>query len=253
MLYSGKINNSLTQSFSQMATTENSFGKKLRNAQDIITFVQGFTNYTPPRTQETLVAMQTLLTSVISANATEASTRQQYRAAVDTRTTAFNKGTNSIPKLLVAIRAAVEAQYGKNSPEAGAIHSILRTIRAGKSVPTPSKTEGEEAAQAVSRSQRSYGSQTQLFNNLVNTLNQLPGYNPSNPAIKIAALQTFVTQLTTLNNAVAQKYAALQSARANRMVLYTDLNDRTQRVKAYVKSQYGQVSNEYKLIKGISA
>jgi hypothetical protein len=236
-----------------MAHSEQSFGKKLRNAQDMITFVQGFTNYTPPRTQETLVAMQTLLTSVISANATEATNRQQYRAAVDARTTAFSKGMNSIPKLLVAIRAAVDAQYGKNSAESASIQSILRTIRAGKSVQAPAKTEGEEAAQAVSRSQRSYGSQTQLFNNLVNTLNQLPGYNPSNPAIKIAALQTFVTQLTTLNNAVAQKFAALQSARSNRSVLYTDLNDRTQRMKAYVKSQYGQVSNEYKLIKGISA
>jgi len=235
-----------------MAASENSFGKKLRNAQDMLTFVQGFTNYTPPRTQESVVSLQTLITSITSANATEATVKQQYRAAVDARATVFVKGTNGISKLLTVIRAAVEAQYGKNSAEATSVNAIIRTIRSTNSVPAPVATEGAEAAQTVSRSQRSYGSQTQYFNNLVNTLNQLPGYNPSNPTIKIAALQTFVTQLTTLNNAVAQKFAGLQTARTSRTTLYTELSDRTQRMKAYVKSQYGQVSNEYRLIKGIA-
>lgn len=235
-----------------MASSENSFGKKLRNAQDILTYVQGFINYTPPRTQESVTALQTLVTGVMTANATEATAFQQYRAAVDARSSSFSKGATALPKLLTSIKAAVDAQYGKNSAEATSVNSIVRTIRSSKSVAVQVITEGVEAAQTISRSQRSYGSQTQYFNNLVNTLNQLSGYNPSNAAIKIAALQTFVTQLTTLNNAVAQKFAGLQTARSTRKTIYTDLNDRTQRMKAYVKSQYGSVSNEYKLIKGLT-
>lgn len=235
-----------------MATSDTSFGKKLRNGQDLLTFVQGFAGYVPPRAQESVAALQALLSSVITANATEAITRQQYRAAVDARANAFRTGNNSIAKLTTLIRAAVEAQYGKKSGETSSIHTLIRSLRAVKPTAAPVNPDQPDAVQTISRSQLSYGSQTQHFNDLINTLNQLNGYNPSNTAIKIATLQTFVTQLSTLNNTVTQKFAALQMARATRTALYADLKDRTQRAKSYVKAQYGTVSNEYKLIKGLS-
>ena len=92
---------------------------------------------------------------------------------------------------------------------------------------------------------------TQMFNDIISTVGQFTGYNPTNATIKIAGLQAISTQLTTLNNTVAQKIQVLKTARATRQNLYTDLKDRVQRIKSYVKAQYGLNSNEYKLIKGI--
>jgi hypothetical protein len=43
------------------STTESSFGAKLRRAQDLLTYIQGFAGYTPPRTQESATGFQTLI------------------------------------------------------------------------------------------------------------------------------------------------------------------------------------------------
>lgn len=80
---------------------------------------------------------------------------------------------------------------------------------------------------------------TQFFNDIVNTLTQFPAYNPSTDTLKIAALQLTASQLTILNDNVAQKVLQLKSTRASRQNLYSDLKDRVQRIKSYVKSQYG--------------
>ena len=41
------------------STSETTFGAKLRNAQDLVTYITGFVGYVPPRTQETVASMIT--------------------------------------------------------------------------------------------------------------------------------------------------------------------------------------------------
>lgn len=233
------------------STTESSFGARLRRAQDILTYIAGFTGYNPPRTQESVAGFTAFVNSIVSANASESSLQQNYKTAVDLRQAAFLKTPSSVDKLLAPIRGAVEAQFGKKSTEAVAIAAIIKNMRATKLVQAPADPNSPAQQQTISQSERSYGSMTQFFNDIINTLTQFAGYNPTNNALKIVNLQTTATQLTTLNNNVASKIQILKTARANRQNLYTDLKDRVQRIKSYVKAQYGNNSNEYRLIKGI--
>lgn len=233
------------------STSENSFGARLRRAQDLLTFISGFTGYTPPRTQESVASFTTLVNSIVTTNASETSLQQNYKAAVDVRQAAFIKTPASVDKLLAPIRGAVEAQFGKKSTEAGAIGAIIKTMRATKLIQLPPDPSTPTVQNSISQSERSYGSMTQYFNDIINTLTQFTAYNPTNVAIKIVTLQTTALQLTTLNNSVATKIQVLTTARVSRQSLYTDLKDRAQRIKSYVKAQYGTSSNEYNLIKGI--
>ncbi len=237
------------------STTESSFGAKLRRAQDLLTFIQGFTGYAPPRAQESIIGFGTLVTTTIASNTSEATTQQQYKAVVDARQAAFKSNPVSITKLLPQIKGAIESQYGKKSTEAVSANAIIKTMRASKLIVTPATPSTDPnnptTAQVLSQSEKSYGSQTQYFNDLINTISQFTAYAPSNNNIKLAQLQTFSTSVTTLNNAVAQKLQPLKTARATRSASYIDLKDRVQRIKQYVKSQYGLKSNEYNLIKGI--
>lgn len=232
------------------STVENTFGSKLRNAQDIVNIVQGFTGYAPPRTQETVASVNSLITSIVTSNTTLANTKQQYDLAVASRQNAYKGTPVSIDKLLVSIKGAVDAQYGKTSKESTSITSQLQAMRATKLVRLPADPTKGTQETTISQSERSYGSIIQSFNNIVGGLTQFTGFNPSNPNIKVAALQATATNVTNLNNTVAQKIQALKTNQTNRNALYTDLQDRIQRIKSYVKSQYGMNSNEYNLIKG---
>lgn len=233
------------------STSENTFGAKLRNAQDLLNFIQGFAGYAPPRTQESVASMTSLIASIVTANSTTASNQQQYKTATAARQAAY-KGTNgSIEKLLPSIKGAVEAQFGKKSPETASIGAQIKTMRSNKLVKSPTDPTKQTQEKTVSQSERSYGSMVQAFNNIIASLQQFSGYNPSNANLKVAALQTTATNANALNNTVAQKTLALKNAKANRDTLYADLKDRVQRIKSYVKAQYGIASNEYKLIKGL--
>jgi hypothetical protein len=233
------------------STSENTFGSKLRNGQDLSNYILGFTAYTPPRTQESAAAMATLLTSIVTANNTAANNQQQYRTAVKARQTAYAGANGSIVKLLPNINGAVEAQYGKTSVEAKSIAAQIKSMRAKKLVKLPADPTKQAQEKTISQSERSYGSMLQAFNNIVASLQQFTGYNPSNTNLRVAALQATSTQVTTLNNSVAQKIQALKTAKSSRDNLYLDLKDRAQRIKSYVKAQYGVTSNEYTLIKGL--
>jgi hypothetical protein len=232
-------------------TTENSFGARLHRAQDLINYIQGFTNYAPPREQESLANFTTLINSIVSTNGSESSVQHQFKSAVNLRQAAFKGTSKSVEKLLAPIKGAVESQYGKNSTESEAVTSIINNMRSTKLVKPPIDPNAPKKTKTISQSERSYGSMTQMFNNMISTMGQFTDYNPTNDAIKISGLQATATQLTTLNNTIAQKIQALQIARASRQTQYADLQERVQRIKSYVKAQYGINSNEYKLIKGI--
>ena len=233
------------------STSENTFGAKLRNAQDLLNYIQGFTGYAPPRAQESVASMTTLITSIVTANTATANNQQQYKAATAARQAAYNGTNGSIEKILPSIKGAVEAQFGKKAPETESIGAQIKAMRSSKLVKSPTDPTKLTQEKTVSQSERSYGSMVQSFNNIIASLQQFSGYNPSNTTLRITALQAATAQVTTLNNNVAQRTLALKTSKVNRDTLYTDLKDRVQRIKSYVKAQYGVSSNEYKLIKGL--
>jgi len=149
--------------------------------------------------------MTTLINTIVATNASESSQHENYKAAVDNRQAAFSKKTGSIEKLLSPIKGAVEAQYGKKTTEAATINAIIKKMRATKLTKAPVDPTNPNQAKSISQSERSYGSMTQFFNDIVNAITQFTAYNPSSASLKIPALQATATQLTTLNNTVAQK------------------------------------------------
>ena len=230
------------------SSSETSFGARLLRAKTLQSYINNFTGYNPPRTQETAADLNILLDDIATINATESSLQQNYNTAVNNRYNAFRTDTISVFKLLAPIRGAVEAQFGKGSTEFNQIDSIVKKIRDAKLIRKPATDTTPETT--ISSSEQSYGSSTQYFNDIINTLSQLPNYNPSNVNIQVASLQTFATQLNTLNTQVATTYQNLRTARHKRLDYYNELSERGKRIKAYVKANYGVLSQEYTLIKG---
>lgn len=234
------------------SSSDSSFGAKLRKGQDILVSISGFHGYNPPRAEESVAGFTDFINSLISTNATESSLRENYKVAIDLRQAAFTRKIGSVDKLISPIKGAVESQFGKKSSEAASINAIVHKMRATKLIKLPTDPANPLQQTSISKSERSYGSMSQFFNDIINTLNQFSDFNPSNDTLKIATLQNKAVQITTLNDSVMQKIQDLKATRADRIALYAELKDRVQRIKSYVKAQYGNSSTEYNLIKGIS-
>ena len=233
------------------STIESSYGAKLRKAQDLLTLIQGFNNFTPPPRQESLTAYAALIESISNANSTTATNKQLYKDAVADRQSAYKGNSASIDKLLAPIRGAVDAQFGKNSSESKGIATIVKNMRATKLIKLPADPTKNVQAKTVSQSERSYGSIIQNFSDIINTLKQIQGYSPSNTVLSVESLLEIQQRVSNLNNVVVQQVGSLKNSQKDRADLYAELKERTQRIKAYIKAQYGMNSNEYQLTKGI--
>jgi len=230
------------------STSEITFGSRLHNAEKILTHLQSFTGYEPPAPDQSVINLQRIITGIKAQNANAARSIQAYSAAVDTRQKLFLKNSDSLIKLMSPISSAVRALFGKASKEASGIAALVTKIRGANVKKSPAAPDSE----FVSQSERSFGSITQSFANLVATLeNYGAAYKPANDNIKPAALNTKLTQLTDVNIAVTVAYGALKQSRDDRASAYKTLAALVQGIKDAVKSQYGITATEYVLIKGI--
>jgi hypothetical protein len=231
------------------SSNEKTFGSKLANAETLATHLTTYTTYAPVRPEESVVNYKGLITTIKTNNTLVASTQTTYSQATDKRVKLFAKNTDSLNKTLAPIAGQIRSKFGKTSKEAEYIASMITKIRGESSKKLKKDDEGE----FVSQSERSYGSQTQTFNDIITTLTTYgTDYAPANVKIKLPALNTQLTALTTANTAVATAYGLYKPAKDNRKTQYADLKDRSTRIKDSVKSQFGLTSNEYKLIKGLS-
>jgi hypothetical protein len=230
------------------STSEATWGAKVANAETLATYLQSFTAYAPPNPQMSVTNYQTAIATAKTLNQNTATALQVWSAAIDARQQIFFKAADSLKKILSPIGATVRASFGKTSKQAADIAAIINKIR-GEKIKTQKK---DSSGEFISQSERSYGSITQSFADIITTLQGYgTGYNPINAAITIVALQAKLTAINTANTNVASAYSQLKQKRDNRLASYTDLSQITQKIKDAVKSQYGQVSTEYVLIKGL--
>jgi len=233
-----------------MANQESSYGARLHKSQDLLTYVNGFGQYDPPREEETIDELTSLVDVIVDSNMEVAQKLEHYREAVNARQLAFKESEYSLKKITGLVRFAVEAQFGKTSVQAKDLASVIRKISGTKLTKAPLDPNGNQQRK-VSTSQQSYGSLTQHFNDLVATVGEFQDYTSSNPELTLEGLQAKAQELTNLNNAVTTGIQELSTARSERSNHYADLKERVQRIKSYVKAQFGIDSKEYKLIKGI--
>lgn len=230
------------------STSEATFGAKIANAEAVSTHLKAFMGYVAPTKETTIDNYDDLIASMKTDNSGVATKKLAYSTAVDARQKHFLKDPTSISKILSPIVAAVRAKMGKSAKEVGDITALMTKIRGEK----PKKPKEGDTAENLSQSERSYGSMTQNFSDIVTTLTALgDGYSVVNPSLQLPALLKKVADITTANNAVTTTYGSLKTTVDGRANRYDDLSERTQRIKESVKSQYGVASTEYKLIKGL--
>ncbi|HRQ31011.1 MAG TPA: hypothetical protein PLU49_13090, partial [Saprospiraceae bacterium] len=224
---------------------------RLARAEDLVTYISGFENYGPPRPEETIESMKALIRTLFDVNANVAARQKDYSTAVDVRFNAFWKVDNSVQKLIVQIRAAVEAQFGKKSTEAAIVNRIIKRMREIRIRKAPANLETPAGQTAASRSDRKFGTLTHFFNDIVTTIENTAGYDSTNERVKKQTLKDTAANLSLLNAEVAKKEQELKSASDHRLLQYAELKLRADRIKAYVKGFYGMKSQEYELIKGM--
>ena len=228
--------------------SEVSFGARAGNAHKLADAVSTFPGYSAPMLSDSVVEYKILLVAVESSNAAVAINTDAYNTAVKNRELIFRKNDVSVIKLLSPIRQAVSAQFSKDSREVKAANNIILRIRNSKIITYKDKDGNDHN---ISQSEQSYGSLTQLFKDLVNTISNFNGYAPSRAELKIANLTTFAASLETVNKNVNLALLQLNTSRNLRNQHYTDLHDRSQRIKSYVSAQYGIKSPENAAIKGL--
>lgn len=120
---------------------------------------------------------------------------------------------------------------------------------------TPNE-DGEISPKSISTSRQSYDSLLENFSMLTTLVTNVPNYDPNENALKVTNLQTYLTSLTTANNAVNDALFQLANARygrdASQFMPLSGVVDVSQDFKKYIKSLYGGDSHQYKTISNIS-
>lgn len=237
------------------SNSEVTFGARVANASKISAHLKTFTGYVAPTANTTIPSYDALIASLTTENTSIATKKAAYSAAVEVRQKLFFKDKDCLMKILSPVTSAVRAKIGKTAKRVTDITALVVKIRGEKKAkgkdPKPEDT-AEENKDSVSQSERSYGSMTQNFNDIITTLTSLgTDYAPVNTAHKLPALNTKLASIKTANDTATTTFGALKTSIDTRSSQYTDLTERTQRIKEAVKSQYGVNSTEYNLIKGL--
>ncbi len=230
------------------SNSEVTFGARLNNASTILTHIQAFVGYAPPVPNLLAANLDTVIANIKTQNSTTAGNKQAYSAVVEKRQKLFSKDSDSLVKIMSPLGATVRSIFTKSSKEATDITAMITKIRGEKI----KKDKTEPNAEFVSQSEKSYGSMTQNFADIIATLQKFgPAYKPANESIKLESLTTKLDLLRQANTDVAVAYGTLKESTDDRNALYKSLSTLIQGIKDAVKSQYSLRSTEYNLIKGL--
>lgn len=230
---------------------EQSFGARHLRMKELKQYVNEWDNYDPPRPEETVEELEKFLDNVAEVNMAETLNQGSYNTAVITRQELFKKKNGSIEKLLTQARGVVEANYGKTSIEAKQIAAIITEFRATKVIKLPANPANPDVERTVSQSQKGYGSVTKFFADTVGLISKMSNYKATNPALTVAGLQEKLGIVNKVNEQVATCLQVMRSSRNERLRLYKEMKERSDRIKSYAKGEYGTDSQEYRSIKGI--
>ena len=194
-------------------------------------------------------------------------------ANVSTTFTAFKVATNNreivflpLKKLATRIMSSLRS-CGVNEQTIKDALTINRKLQGKRAKSIAAESNASETREAVpsetpvdlpshiSVSQQSYDSRIEFFAKLIDLLIATPAYNPNEPDLKIAALNTVLANMKASNAVVVSATTNFSNARiARSKSLYapvTGLVDVAIECKEYVKSVFGATSYEYKQVSGI--
>ena len=241
--------------------SETCHAKNVANFEDLISFCTGYgTTYNPVNVNIKLPGLNAKHTAALAAI-----------QAVKTTKTAFDNATNareiifaSLKKLSTRIVNALEATTAAKQTVDDA-KTVNRKIQGKRANGKLTKADAglienpeqptEPVDKTISVSQQSYDALIDNFAKLIQTVTAEPLYLPNETDLKIATLNTLLTNLKTANTGVISATTAYSNGRISRdTILYaptTGLVDMALEVKKYVKSLFGATSPQYKQVSGL--
>lgn len=232
--------------------SETGHAKNVNNFQQLISFCTGYgATYNPSKATLSLPSLalkhqmaQTELQNWIDATV-------NFNNFVNSRMMVFEPLRKLSTRLISAL--SVTNASSEMIKDAKTINRKIQGKRATEiKAPTNPNTP---VPNTISASQLSYVLQIEHFSKLIVLLKSEASYTPNEPELRIAELETYLTQLNVHNTNVMQSYAAVSNARIKRdAILYkvkTGLVDTAMEVKAYIKSLFGTTSDQYLQVKSL--
>ena len=242
------------------STSETGHAKNVVNFETLISFCLGYgATFNPSKVNLKVPALQTQLASCKANIASVTSTSVAFNNAVNARMIAFDglkKLSTRLVNSLEVSGAASQTIKDAKTVNAKVQGSKLTKADAGKA-PTPVDPNAPvvETDKTISASQQSYTSLIEHFSKIITILSTEPTYVPNENPLKIATLNTQLTNLKNTNTAVINAYTTVSNTRISRdQSLYNSTNglcETAKEVKMYVKSVFGTTSQQYKQVSGI--
>ena len=234
------------------STSEVGHTKNVTNFETAITFCTGYgADYDPSNNDLKIPELTILHSKGKDALALVKTTQAPFDNVEGDRKNTFKP----LKKLATRIMGALVSSGVSQSVIKDA-ETINRKIQGKRANNKEEITEpGEKPKDTVSVSQQSYDLLIDHFEKLIELVSIQPKYNPNEADLKVTALNTYKTELETINTAVKTTYVPYNNAMdARDKQLYdpeTGLVARAQLVKNYVKSIYGASSPQYKTINAL--
>ena len=241
---------------------ESGHAKNTANFDHMITLLQSYgTNYSPSNTAIVLTNLQTVLTNAQGALTTVKTEYNNWKNATNSREIAFEplKGLSTrLLNTLISVGANEQTIKDYKSLNAKVQGSKLTKADAGI-VEDPAEDAGNKTTapvkKTVSVSQQSFDNLIEHYDKIIKLLASVPAYTPTENNLKVATLQTMLTNLKATNTAAYSKTVSVSNARIARNKILYDNPDAlvilAKAVKAYIKGKFGATSPEYGQISAI--
>ncbi len=239
-----------------MATnSENGHAKLVSNFSRLISFCDSHgTNYSPSNPELKITALQALHAAAAQAIDNIDISKPANDSARAIREPEFKK-LNALATRCINTLSASGAPP-KIVAQARTIIRKLAGQRAKAITPTAADAADATAKKTISVSQQSYDSRYESFGKLIEFLNTIPEYAPTETELSVAGLRTLHDTMKALNDQVLATEIILSNHRiARNKVLYEQPNSLTtlaQLAKNYIKAKFGSTSSEYKQVSGLT-
>jgi hypothetical protein len=242
------------------STSETGHAKNVANFENLVSFCVGYgATYNPSKANLKVPALQTQLASCKANITAVTSTSVAFNNAVNARIIAFfgiRKLSTRLVNALDATGATAQTVKDLKTVNAKVQGSKLTKADAGKAAKTiDPNAPVVDTPKTISSAQLSYSSLIEHIATIITILSTEPTYLPNEVDLKVATLNTLLTNLKNTNTGVINAYTTVSNSRIARdQSLYNKTNglcETANEVKKYVKSVYGATSPQYKQLSAI--
>lgn len=237
---------------------ETGHAKNVANFKRMITFCVSYqTDYSPSKQALQVANLQVQLSNAENVLANVKTTERAFNNATNLRMDAFSP----LKKLATRVVNALEATEATKETikDAVSINRKIQGKRANKKEVQEEKPVDVNATppadKKISASQQSYDQLIEHTAKLLQLVSTEVSYNPNEVDLKVATLQSVLSNLNAANEAVINAYTQWSNTRIERdQLLYNPVNGIVKTaadIKKYVKSVYTATGPKYKQISSL--